>query len=87
MKPKFLKAEASSVQIFTRSAIESSGNDVGNDSEWLRSIKRIAWEQIENRVDGVRSRTDDTPGGIGTPELATEFSSISSDSSIILGQL
>ncbi|CAL5392457.1 unnamed protein product [Camellia sinensis] len=79
MKPRLVTEEARSVQILKRSAMES-GREVGNEEGG--SMRRSDCAQIENKVSGVRSLIEDTPCGIETPELASDFSRISSDSSI-----
>lgn len=76
-----MRAEERSVQILKRSAIES-GKVVGNDEEEWSIKRRRDCAEMENKVDGVRSWIEQTSGGIVTPELESEFSRISCDSSI-----
>lgn len=83
MKPRSETAAARSVQILRRSAIES-GREEGR--EVASSTRRSDCAQIENNVAGVRSLIEDTPGGIATPEFASDFSRISCDSSISLSR-
>lgn len=74
-KPRVLKAEARSEQSFKRSDTEFSGKEEVKDEFW--SMRCNDWEEIKNNVSGVRSLTDEMPGGIVTPELAMELSRIS----------
>lgn len=69
-----------SVQILNWSATEPSGREVGNDA--VRSRRLRHWPQMETKVVGFRSRTDETLAGIETPDFSSVFTSISCDSSI-----
>lgn len=81
-KPRFLIRVAKSVQILNWSAMESIGSEVGNDAVGSSKLRHCA--QVETKVVGLRSLTDETPCGIEIPRLSNEFNSISCDSSILL---